>query len=148
MMLYARIHDGIVAEIINIDLIDGEDVPIESRFTVEFVSSCINITEVHPRPKELWSYNGSEFIAPPDPLHDIELLSVAARKQRDYLLNNIYDKGVMMALRALRIAKTDQEKAYANAKITELDAYAELLIATPQQAGFPKAINWPVAPTE
>lgn len=75
-------------------------------------------------------------------------LAVAARKERDELLRTVYDEGINMALRALRLAQNPAETAYAQGKISELDAYAENLVAIPDQPGFPQTITWPVAPTK
>lgn len=91
--------------------------------------------------------NGS-FTAPPPPQIPPERLALEARGMRDSLLRNIYDVGISMAQRALRLAVTDADKTYANGKISELDAYAEALQGVPEQAGFPQTIDWPIAPTK
>lgn len=77
-----------------------------------------------------------------------EKLAESARTEREILLRSIYDPGIMMALRALRMASTTEETDYAEGKIEELDNYAEVLIAIPDQAGFPQTIVWPTAPTK
>jgi hypothetical protein len=86
------------------------------------------------------------FIGPPVPTE--EQLSIAARATRELKLRGIYDAGIMMALRALRMATTPEQESYANGKISELDAYAEALLAIPDQPGFPATINWPTDPTK
>jgi len=69
------------------------------------------------------------------------------RNQRDTLLRSVYDPGILMAQRALRLATTPEETAYAEGKIVELDVYAEALVAIPDQPGFPNTITWPTVPT-
>lgn len=76
------------------------------------------------------------------------LVAIAARQQRDGFLRSIYDPGIMMAQRAVRIATTPEEISYAEGKIVELDLYAEALLGIPDQAGFPQTIIWPTAPTK
>jgi hypothetical protein len=80
------------------------------------------------------------YIAPADP--------AVARTERDRLLRSVYDPGIAMALRALRMASSPTATAYAEGKISELDAYAEALVAIPDQPGFPDTITWPVPPTK
>lgn len=77
---------------------------------------------------------------------DQEQLAIAARTKRDGMLRSLYDPGILMAQRALRLASTPEETAYAEGKILELDLYAEALQGVPEQAGFPQSINWPIAP--
>lgn len=74
-------------------------------------------------------------------------LAAAARSKRDGLLRSVYDPGILMAQRALRLASTPEETAYAEGKILELDLYAEALQGVPEQEGFPQAIDWPMTPT-
>lgn len=85
------------------------------------------------------------FMNPPPSDAD---LAYNARQQREELLRNTYDPGIMMALRALRIAATPEQTAYAQGKVSELDAYAEALLAITDQPGFPQTIIWPTAPTK
>lgn len=100
-----------------------------------------------PDGKILGSIDGRPAWVDPPPPSD-EALAAEARNERDQLLVNVYDKGINMALRALRIASTPEEKAYAEGKVSELDLYAEALISLPEQAGFPQTIIWPIAPTK
>lgn len=56
MKIYARIVDGAVFEIINpMSDENGEEIPIEQRFTPEFVASLVDITGVSPFPAQGWS---------------------------------------------------------------------------------------------
>lgn len=72
----------------------------------------------------------------------------AARAERERLLREVYDPGILMAQRAFRLASTPAEEGYATGKIAELDAYAELLLLIPEQDDFPMQIEWPIAPTK
>lgn len=95
-----------------------------------------------------WVLVNGELKAPdveaPEP--DLVVLAAAARQERDHLLSTIYDRGILMAMRGLRMATTPEEESYAEQKIMELDNYAEALQDIPEQEGFPLTINWPDAP--
>lgn len=78
---------------------------------------------------------------------DMELLARNARLMRDQILADKYDKGISIALRALRMTSDPDQIEIVNGKISALDAYAVLLLGIPQQPGFPTTINWPEAPT-
>lgn len=68
MKTYARIQDGIVAEIIPALLNDeGDEIPIDERFVPEFVAALVDVTNVDPRPEGWWTYDGSTF-SPPVPV--------------------------------------------------------------------------------
>lgn len=97
---------------------------------------------------EQWVIDGGVTLPPEVFTPSDEQLAIDARQLRESLLRSTYDPGIMMALRALRMASTPEETAYAEGKIAELDAYAELLLAIPNQAGFPQTITWPAAPTK
>ena len=69
MTVLARIEDGIIVEIIQPLLnADGEEWPVEARFTEEFLISCADITGAVPQPAEWWSAErdgaGWRFTAP------------------------------------------------------------------------------------
>lgn len=68
------------------------------------------------------------------------------RDNRDYLLSDVYDRGINMAMRFKRMAVTPEEHLYADAKIQELDLYAEALTNIPLQPGFPLDVQWPTEP--
>lgn len=105
-----------------------------------------------PQPEESWPFQGAvqdddqRYIAFINRMNPNE--SQIQRDIRDGLLRDNYDRGILMAMRALRLASTAPDKAYANSKIAELDAYAELLLAVPSQPGFPLTIVWPAVPTK
>lgn len=76
-------------------------------------------------------------------------LSGLAREKRDGLLRNIYDAGTQMIRREMETIPLDPayESKLIN-KRAELHAYARLLQAVPDQAGFPETITWPAIPAE
>lgn len=76
-----------------------------------------------------------------------ELLASNIRSKRDSLLFEIYDKGTQIIYRALRKASSQQEKDALNAKLAELDDYADALTAIPEQGGFPRSVVWPDIPS-
>ena len=95
-----------------------------------------------------WSYANGIFSPPPIPSETNEALAAAARQERERLLRGIYDPGIMMALRALRMATTPEQQTYASGKVMELDIYAETLVGITEQSGFPQTINWPTVPAK
>ena len=94
-----------------------------------------------------WTYADGVFTPPPPPPPDLVALAFAARAQRDYLLSYIYDRGISIAMRELRLTADSTRIAYINGKVAELDAYAVALMEVPETEGFPLTINWPVEPT-
>jgi len=143
MSIYARIQDGVVFELFVTDL------DMATLFPPNLI--WVNVDNLDGV-AEGWVANEvdgewviSPYVAPPaDPVY----LSIMAKQERESLLRSIYDPGILMAQRALRMAATTQEKAYAEGKISELDAYAEALLAIPDQEDFPQTIIWPAAPTK
>lgn len=107
-----------------------------------------------PQDEQYWPNQGvvedndPRYMAFIDPGSTVEGLAEAARMERDSLLRSVYDPGINMALRALRMATTPEEQSYAEGKVIELDNYAQALEDIPEQPGFPQAINWPTAPTK
>lgn len=88
-------------------------------------------------------YDGTSwvpYIAPVDPS--------VVRTERDRLLRSVYDPGINMALRALRMTSAPEEQSYAEGKVIELDNYAQALEDIPEQSDFPQTIVWPIAPTK
>lgn len=65
MSTYVRIWQGAVAEVIlPFTNAAGQPVPIEARYTAEFVASLVDVTGLSPVPTQGWTYDGSKF-APP-----------------------------------------------------------------------------------
>jgi hypothetical protein len=100
MKTYARIDGGRVVEIIepatyDIDWLDdnedvihkaGDDIPIEQRFTPEFVLTLVDVTDISPQPIVCMVYDGHTFseYVPPAP-SAVEILATNTRT-RDALL--------------------------------------------------------------
>lgn len=149
MKTYAHVQNGSVIEIIE-PYIDpsGNEVPIEERYIAEFVAQMVDITDVSPKPEQRWTYDGATFSAPIVTPPNAEELAAAARVEREKQLRGIYDPGINMALRSLRMASTPEEQSYAEGKVIELDNYAQSLEDIPDQPGFPQTIVWPIAPTK
>lgn len=70
----------------------------------------------------------------------LEVISAQARSERDRLLREVYDVGIIRAAREERLGSD------VSARIAALDAYAVELLNVPQQPRFPTAINWPDIP--
>ena len=65
MKIYARVDSAMVVEIIPPYVNESsEEVPIEQRYTAEFVLTLVDITGENPMPVEGWTYDGSAFAAP------------------------------------------------------------------------------------
>ncbi|WP_286898902.1 hypothetical protein [Achromobacter sp. UBA2119] len=64
-MIYARIENGMVVEIIQpMFFDDGSEIPIELRFTPQFVATLINVSDENPMPDVWWRFDGERFLAP------------------------------------------------------------------------------------
>ena len=68
MTIYARIQDGVVAEIIQ-PLMDqeGNEYPIAERFVPALVETMVDVTSQNPMPDQGWSYDGHAFTQPAPP---------------------------------------------------------------------------------
>ncbi|WP_313064767.1 hypothetical protein [Achromobacter animicus] len=65
MTIYARIDNGAVVEIIPLRLYDdGTEIPIELRFTPQFVATLIDVTNEDPMPDVWWGFDGAKFYGP------------------------------------------------------------------------------------
>lgn len=90
--------------------------------------------------------NGLPELVDRPPVAD-EVLADLARRKRDGLMRSVYDVGVIMVNREIRLAAGDAEKIeILQAKLAGLDAYADLLLNVPQQSKFPTKIIWPEEP--
>ncbi|WP_125902736.1 hypothetical protein [Burkholderia multivorans] len=66
MKTYARIADGMVAEIIRpMADEDGNEIPIDQRFHPDLVATFVDITDMSPQPSERDLYDGETFSDPP-----------------------------------------------------------------------------------
>ncbi len=87
MKTYARVEDGIVQEVIEpLADLDGNEYPIEKRFVPEWVAQMIDVTNVNPRPDQMWTYDGSNFFAPIPYQLTPEEIRASNTSTRDYLL--------------------------------------------------------------
>ena len=76
MKIYARIQDGVVAEIIlpatydsdgefdGVSYHEGDEISIERRFHPAIVATLVDITTIDPMPEQRWTYDGTTFTAP------------------------------------------------------------------------------------
>lgn len=142
MRNYARIDNGLIAEFLETDGdITQMFPPIYTWVDVtELIGLKVGWTAVETDGE--WSFS-APVIIPPDETQ----LAYEARAERERQLRAIYDPGINMALRALRMASTQEEQSYAEGKVIELDNYAQSLEDIPDQPGFPQTIDWPTAPT-
>lgn len=127
----------------------GEYIPIEERYTPEDILMMREITDLDPMPQPHWTYDEiTGAFSPPVAESNDDELAFAIRQTRDMLLRTVYDPGISMALRALRMSATPEITEYAEGKIVELDTYAENLLSVPDQVGFPQSVIWPDQPTK
>lgn len=88
-----------------------------------------------------------EYTPPEAPkIDESKFLAASVRAQRDMLLDRVYDRGVSMVNRALRIETEEKTIASLNEKLAELDKYANDLQNIPEQKGFPQDVKWPTQP--
>lgn len=136
--MWARAEWGRVVELTDMDP-DG-------RYPPDF--GWMDISGLDPQPEVGWVYeNGvfSPYVPPPIP--DSQF-AYEARVKREDLLRTVYDPGIMMAQRFIRMSSDPAEISYAEGKIVELDNFAAALQAIPDQEGWPREIIWPVVPTK
>lgn len=126
MKTYARIDNGVVAELIETE---GD---IAAMFHPSIV--WIDVTDAEPQPAVGWTYDGEAFAepaAPPEPT--AEQLAESARLQRDNMLRAC-DWTVLTDVPM----DDTMRSAWSN--------YRQALRDVPAQAGFPTTITWPTAP--
>lgn len=88
-----------------------------------------------------------EYTPPEAPkIDESKFLAASVRAQRDMLLDRVYDRGVSMIKRALRMETEDKIITSLNEKLAELDKYAKDLQNIPEQKGFPQDVIWPTQP--
>lgn len=92
MKIYAHIFNGAVIEIIQPmtyetdaedgSYVAGDEIPISLRFTPEFVSTLVDISEISPMPTIGMVYDGtsfSEYVPPPLSAEQILAMNTATR---------------------------------------------------------------------
>jgi len=88
-----------------------------------------------------------EYTPPEAPkIDESKFLAASVRAQRDMLLDRVYDRGVSMIKRALRMETEEKTISSLNEKLAELDKYAKDLQNIPEQKGFPQDVKWPTQP--
>lgn len=75
-----------------------------------------------------------------------EALEESVRQERDRLMRDKYDQGVMLVQRMIRMSSDAEQITYLEGKLAELDVYAVALQDVPEQPGFPETVTWPTIP--
>jgi Caudovirales tail fibre assembly protein, lambda gpK len=90
---YAYIVDGAVREIIlPFTNNDGEEVPIEDRYTADFVKNLIDITDLNPAPDQQWTYAEGKFAAPVPYQPSVAEVLTSNTSQRDALMGTVNER--------------------------------------------------------
>ncbi|WP_175878912.1 hypothetical protein [Burkholderia sp. BCC0097] len=64
MKMYAYIYEGVVWEIFQPMVDDqNEEIPLEMQYSPEYLSACVDITDIDPSPMVGWLFDGKKFIA-------------------------------------------------------------------------------------
>lgn len=86
---YVRVIDGMVVEVIAPAFWpdSGEFIPVEQRYTHEFVETLVDVTALNPMPTQWWTYDGSVFLppAPPAPPTPAQILAANTATRNQYL---------------------------------------------------------------
>lgn len=140
MSYYALVEFGIVVEIIPPYVNpDGRDIPIEERYTADFVARMVDITDMDPQPVQGWTYDGTTLAAPvPHVLTPEEILSQNVTLQEGLLRQA--SQAMTPVLMSLQLGDaTDAETQTAKS----WQAYYRALQAVDVYAASPQ---WPNAP--
>lgn len=167
MAVYARIVEGVVQEIIQPAYKDnGDEWPIEERYTPEMVAQMVNITDINPMPGEYWTYDGEHFTPyqPPVPsdaeissANAFELLtkSKLATAQKSALTNRIstlQDAVDNIGVEGMEdYAATPAEQAELPKRKTQLTQWKNYAIALGRvtgQSGWALKVTWPAQPKD
>lgn len=140
MKIYARVDNAMVVEIIPPYVNESsEEVPIEQRYTAEFVLTLVDITEVSPMPLEGWTYDGLAFAAPIAHVPTAAEI-IASNTQQQASLIAFAAQSMNPVMVALQLGNaTDEEIAIAKA----WQAYYRALKEIDMSAAEPE---WPSAP--
>lgn len=140
MKSYARIDNGEVVEVITlIPNEEGEVVPVELKFTEEFVDTLVEITGVNPSPGERWTYDGKSFAAPIPYQPSPEEIKASNASSRDYLLGQ-----AALAIAPLQDA-VDLDEATAD-EVAKLILWKQYRVAVNRIDISLKDILWPASP--
>ena len=140
MKIYARVDNSMVVEIIPPYVNESsEEVPIEQRYTAEFVLTLVDITEVSSMPLEGWTYDGLAFAAPIAHVPTAAEI-IASNTQQQASLIAFAAQSMNPVMVALQLGNaTDEEIAIAKA----WQAYYRALKEIDMSAAEPE---WPSAP--
>lgn len=112
MKVYARVENGIVAEIVTPPLdLEGDQYPLSVCFPVEFVDACEEITGLDPQPDQRWTYDGSVFLPEVPPVIDVVPINEAQKQS----LLTIASQAMAPILVSLQLGDATDEETF-NAK--------------------------------
>ncbi len=111
MKTYARINSGVVVEIINPLVLDGIEIPVEDRFTAEYVSTMVRSDTANPLPEGGWTYANGAF-KPPVPV---------APTAGEILAGNTSARDYRLSVAALAIAPLQDATDLGDAKPAETE---------------------------
>lgn len=142
MKTYARIFDGKVVEII-LPIVgdDGVEVPIELRFTPDYVLSMVEITGIDPIPQEAWTYVDGVFAAPV-PRAPTQQEIEATNSMEKSSLKLAASQAMTPILMALQLGDTDDAVTL---KAKAWRSYYQNLEAVDVTVAVP---NWPEPPQD
>ena len=141
MKVYARVDGGVVQEIIEpLADLEGNEYPIEERFTPELVAQMVDITGINPRPDQMWTYDGSVFSEPKPYQPTPEEILAANTSTRDLLLST-----ATLAIAPLQDA-VDLEDA-TPAEISLLKKWKQYRVAVNRINLTLASPEWPVVPS-
>lgn len=157
-MYYARVVDSRVAEVIP-PMFDeaGEYIPIELRYTPEFVRTCFPIPEgtvVVEGDSYVDGVFGPPIIPQPTPQEILDSQSAIlvslkqiAEAQKTALTNRV---GTLNDAIELEMATPEEvaELPIRKDQLVEWKRYAVLLGRVTSQAGWPPNVDWPAQPAE
>lgn len=157
MKTYAHLTNGVVDEIITPHLdLSGNQYAIEACFPAEFVSQCVEITELQPQPGLAWTFNGQTFFAPvePEPTPEQILATQSAKLQSLKQLAEAQKSALTARISTLNDAielematpEEISELPLRQAQLLEWKRYAVYLGRVTGQAGWPPDVEWPVQP--
>lgn len=153
MKTYGYINNGVLQEIIASMVYDAEhpdwvegspsrvgtEVPIEDRFTSEFIESCVDVTDVRPIPKLGWTYADGVFAKP------VPYVPTPA----EVLAQNTATRDQLLTTAALAIAPlqdaVDLDEA-TPAEVAALKAWKQYRVAVNRIDLMAVSPAWPTAP--
>lgn len=141
MKSYARVEKSVVLEVIAPAVDDqGNEIPIDDRFTAEFVSTLVDITGLKPQPDQHWIYEGMVFSPAPVYVPSPEEIKTSNISTRNYYLES-----AALAIAPLQYAvDLDDATVEENALLKKWKQYSVAVNRTDLALESPA---WPTAPT-